>query len=117
MSDPTISRDVRLGMYRRMLMCRMFEDRVYYMFLEGMLPGTVHQSQGQEASAVGVCSALEEGDVITSTHRPHSHAVARGIPLRELMAELFAKETGCCRGKGGRSEERRVGKEWRAWWA
>lgn len=101
MSDLNLCKDFRLGMYRRMLMCRMFEDRVYYMFLEGRLPGTVHQSQGQEASAVGVCSALEEGDVITSTHRPHSHAVARGLPLRDLMAELFAKETGCCHGKGG----------------
>jgi TPP-dependent pyruvate/acetoin dehydrogenase alpha subunit len=89
------------GMYRRMLSCRMFEDRVYYLFLEGRLPGTVHQSQGQEACAVGVCSALEEGDVITSTHRPHSHAVARGLPLQSLMAELFAKKTGCCQAKGG----------------
>ena len=101
MSDLNLSKDLRLGMYRRMLTCRMFEDRVYYLFLEGRLPGTVHQSQGQEASAVGVCSALAEADVITSTHRPHSHAVARGIPLRDLMAELFAKKTGCCHGKGG----------------
>jgi pyruvate dehydrogenase E1 component alpha subunit len=88
-------------MYRRMLLCRMFEERVYYMFLEGRLPGTVHQSAGQEASAVGVCSALAEGDVVTSTHRPHSHAIARGLPVNSLMAELFAKTTGCCHGKGG----------------
>ena len=101
MTNPVISNDLKLAMYRRMLLCRMFEDRVYYMFLEGRLPGTVHQSQGQEASAVGVCSALEEADVITSTHRPHSHAIARGLPVKSLMAELFAKKTGCCRGKGG----------------
>lgn len=101
MTEPAISKELKLAMYRRLLECRMFEDRVYYLFLEGRLPGTVHQSQGQEASAVGVCSALEEGDMITSTHRPHSHAVARGIPVKSLMAELFAKKTGCCHGKGG----------------
>ena len=91
----------QLGMYRRMLLCRMFEERVYYLFLEGRLPGTIHQSQGQEASAVGVCWALQENDMITSTHRPHSHAVARGVAVKSIMAELFAKKTGCCRGKGG----------------
>ena len=91
----------RLTMFRTMLLCRMFEDRVQYLFLQGKMPGTIHQAQGQEASAVGVCSALGESDVITSTHRPHEHAVARGIPVKSLMAELFAKTTGCCRGKGG----------------
>lgn len=79
----------------------MFEDRVHYLFLQGRMPGTIHQAQGQEACAVGVCSVLEPGDMITSTHRPHEHAVARGIPFKSLMAELFAKTTGCCRGKGG----------------
>jgi pyruvate dehydrogenase E1 component alpha subunit len=98
---PDLGKDQKLAMYRRMLLCRMFEERVYYMFLEGRLPGTVHQSAGQEASAVGVCSALVEGDMITSTHRPHSHAIARGLPVKSLMAELFAKTTGCCHGKGG----------------
>jgi pyruvate dehydrogenase E1 component alpha subunit len=65
------------------------------------MPGTIHQAQGQEACAVGVCEALEREDMITSTHRPHEHAVARGIPVKSLMAELFAKKTGCCGGKGG----------------
>ena len=101
MTETDLGKDQKLAMYRRMLLCRMFEERVYYMFLEGRLPGTVHQSAGQEASAVGVCSALVEGDVITSTHRPHSHAIARGLPVKSLMAELFAKTTGCCHGKGG----------------
>ncbi|HTV56123.1 MAG TPA: thiamine pyrophosphate-dependent enzyme, partial [Terriglobia bacterium] len=100
-NETHLTRDQRLALYRRMLLCRMFEERVYYLFLEGRLPGTIHQSQGQEASAVGVCSVLRSGDMITSTHRPHSHAIARGVPVRSLMAELFAKETGCCRGKGG----------------
>ena len=101
MSDTKLDAEKRLAMYRRMLLCRMFEERVYYLFLEGRLPGTIHQSQGQEATAVGVCSALETKDMITSTHRPHSHALARGVSVRSLMAELFAKNTGCCRGKGG----------------
>lgn len=101
MTHADLSKELKLALYRRMVLCRLFEDRVYYLFLEGRLPGTVHQSQGQEASAVGVCSALAEGDVITSTHRPHSHALARGLPAKSLMAELFAKKTGCCRGKGG----------------
>ncbi len=93
--------EYRLAMFRRMLLSRLFEERLYYLFLEGRLPGTIHQSQGQEATAVGVCFALRDGDMITSTHRPHAHAVARGIPVRELMAELFARRTGCCHGKGG----------------
>ncbi len=100
-SQLQLTRGQKLAMFRRMLLCRMFEDRIYYLFLEGRLPGTVHQSQGQEASAVGVCSVLVEGDVITSTHRPHSHAIARGLSVESLMAELLAKKTGCCQGKGG----------------
>ena len=96
-----LSDDDRIRMFRRMLLCRMFEDRVYYLFLQGRMSGTIHQAQGQEASAVGVCSALEPGDMVTSTHRPHEHAVARGIPVNDLMAELFGKANGCCHGKGG----------------
>ncbi len=101
MNASTLDNKQKLAIYRRMVLCRKFEEGVYYLFLEGRLPGTVHQSAGQEATAVGVCSALAEGDVITSTHRPHSHAIARGLPVKSLMAELFAKSTGCCRGKGG----------------
>jgi acetoin:2,6-dichlorophenolindophenol oxidoreductase subunit alpha len=65
------------------------------------MPGTIHQYQGQEAIAVGVCSALEPDDVITSTHRPHGHAIAKGVGIESLMHELFGKATGCCGGKGG----------------
>jgi TPP-dependent pyruvate/acetoin dehydrogenase alpha subunit len=101
MSKTELTEKRKLWMYRRMLLCRMFEERVYYLFLEGRLPGTIHQSQGQEAAAVGVCAALGKGDMITSTHRPHSHAIARGVPVKSLMAELHAKSTGCCGGKGG----------------
>lgn len=90
-----------LSLYRRMLLIRQFEERVKYLFLEGVMPGTIHQYQGQEAIAAGVCTALEPDDVITSTHRPHGHALARGITAEALMHELFGKSTGCCGGKGG----------------
>jgi len=90
-----------LEMYKRMLKIRRFEERVRYLFLEGIMPGTIHQYDGQEACAVGVCSALADGDVIASTHRPHGHAIAKGLTCKEMMAELFGKTTGCCKGKGG----------------
>ena len=88
-------------LYRAMLLIRRFEERVYYLFLEGEIPGTLHQYQGQEAVAVGVCDALERTDWITSTHRPHGHALAKGVTARAAMAELYGKATGCCRGYGG----------------
>ena len=73
------SAEFLLDLYRQMLLIRNFEERVKYLFLEGVMPGTIHQYQGQEAIAVGVCAALEIDDVITSTHRPHGHAIAKGI--------------------------------------
>jgi len=84
-----------------MLLIRRFEERIYNLFLQGELPGTLHQSQGQEAVAVGVCAHLTIQDWITSTHRPHGHALAKGVEVRKAMAELFGKVTGCCAGKGG----------------
>lgn len=88
-------------MYRTMRRIREFEERIRFLFLEGKMPGTVHQYIGQEACAAGVCAALLDGDVIASTHRPHGHAIARGITTKALMAELYGKSAGCCRGKGG----------------
>jgi TPP-dependent pyruvate/acetoin dehydrogenase alpha subunit len=84
-----------------MLLIRRFEERVYRLFLAGEIPGTLHQYQGQEAVAVGVCDALRSGDWITSTHRPHGHALAKGVTAGAAMAELYGKRTGCCAGKGG----------------
>jgi pyruvate dehydrogenase E1 component alpha subunit len=101
MSQNELTAAQELALYRAMVLCRQFEERVSSLFLQGRLPGTIHQAQGQEACAVGVCAALDPGDVITSTHRPHQHAIARGIPAKFIMAELFAKKTGCCQGKGG----------------
>lgn len=96
-----IGKEKAVEMYKRMVGIRKFEERVRYLFLEGIMPGTIHQYDGQEACAVGVCFALKEGDVIASTHRPHGHALAKGLSYKELMAELFGKTTGCCKGKGG----------------
>ncbi len=95
------SRDFLLGLYERMVLIREFEERVKFLFLEGVMPGTIHQCQGQEATATGVCAALREDDFITSTHRPHGHALAKGLSPEELLIELFGGGTGCCRGKGG----------------
>jgi TPP-dependent pyruvate/acetoin dehydrogenase alpha subunit len=90
-----------LLLYKRMVLLRRFEEHIYFLFLQGEIPGTVHQYQGQEAVAVGICDHLSPTDWITSTHRPHGHALAKGISTREALAELYGKATGCCAGKGG----------------
>jgi len=90
-----------IEMYKKMLEIRNFEQSVYYLFLEGLIPGTIHLYTGQEAVAVGVCSSLRKEDFIVSTHRPHGHYIAKGGQINRLMAELLGKKTGCCKGKGG----------------
>jgi pyruvate dehydrogenase E1 component alpha subunit len=84
-----------------MVRIRLFEERVQELFLARKLPGFVHVYLGEEAVAAGVCAALRPDDYITSTHRGHGHAIAKGVGLDRLMAELFGKETGACRGRGG----------------
>jgi len=101
MSQTSYETDFLVGLYERMVLIREFEDRVKYLFLEGSMPGTIHQCQGQEAVAVGVCTALNADDFITSTHRPHGHALAKGLTPEEILIELFGGGTGCCKGKGG----------------
>jgi TPP-dependent pyruvate/acetoin dehydrogenase alpha subunit len=103
-------RDFLMILYARMVEIRAFEDGVKFLFLEGAMPGTIHQCQGQEATAVGVCAALEEGDFITSTFRGHGHALAKGLTFEELLFELFGASTGCCRGKGGSMHVGNMGK-------
>jgi pyruvate dehydrogenase E1 component alpha subunit len=98
---PLPERETAIELYRTMRRIRQFEDRVHQYFQAGRIPGTVHQYQGQEAVAAGVCGHLRRADYITSTHRPHGHAIAKGIPLTEMAAELFGKSEGCCRGHGG----------------
>jgi len=89
------------GMYRKMYQIRKYEERIYYLFLEGAMPGTIHQSHGQEACAVGMLYDLSDKDYCVSTHRPAGHSLAKGVPLKDMMAEMFAKSTGCCGGYGG----------------
>jgi len=96
-----LSKELLIEMHRKMLRIRHFEDKIYFLFLRGIMPGTIHLYQGQEAVAVGVCTSLRKDDVITSTHRPHGHSIAKGVSIKSMMAELFAKTTGCCKGKGG----------------
>jgi pyruvate dehydrogenase E1 component alpha subunit len=84
-----------------MVTIRRFEDHLFQLFLQGMVPGTLHQYQGQEAVAVGVCSALEPDDIIFSTHRPVGHGIAKGMALKSITAELWGKAAGCAGGKGG----------------
>ena len=90
-----------LDLYRTMLTIRRFEERCNYLYMQGRIPSTLHLYIGQEAVATGVCAHLRPSDYISSTHRPHGHAIAKGVALRSIMAELFAKRTGCCKGKGG----------------
>lgn len=96
-----LTREQLLGMYRRMLEIRRFEQSAYDMGTEAKLPGLIHVSIGQEAIAVGVCSALRTTDTIVGNHRSHGHALAKGSAPAVLMAELFGKQTGCCKGYGG----------------
>src|SRR3982751_2054728 len=84
-----------------MLLIRRFEEKVEERFRAGELPGFLHVAIGQEAVAVGVCRALEEGDIIASTHRAHGHTLAKGTTPNELMAELYGKLEGCSHGYGG----------------
>ena len=86
---------------REMLLIRRFEERVEERFRAGDLPGFLHVAIGQEATAVGVCQAMEEGDIFASTHRAHGHTLARGTHPNAVMAELYGKMEGCSRGYGG----------------
>ena len=88
-------------LHARMALIRAFETRVSELYRDSEIPGFVHTSLGQEAVAVGVCAALAPDDYVATTHRGHGHCLAKGADVGVMMAELFAKETGLCRGKGG----------------
>jgi pyruvate dehydrogenase E1 component alpha subunit len=90
-----------IGMYQTMLRIRRFEERVMDMYARQSIPGLAHLYIGEEAVATGVCANLKTDDYITSTHRGHGHCIAKGGELKFMMAELFGKTTGYCRGKGG----------------
>jgi len=96
-----IDNEQALWIYKTMNDIRRFEDTVHDEFLTGVIPGFVHLSAGQEAVAAGVCAHLTQKDYITSTHRGHGHCIAKGCDMNSMMAEIFGKETGLCKGKGG----------------
>jgi pyruvate dehydrogenase E1 component alpha subunit len=97
----TYSQEQLLDFYRRLLLVREFELRAINERRTGLIPGFIHSCVGQEATAVGACAALRPDDVITSTHRGHGHLVAKGGEPKYMMAELAARSTGYCGGKGG----------------
>ena len=88
-------------MYKRMLEIRFFEEKVFELYGQNLVPGTIHLYLGEEAVAVGVCNAIRKDDYITSTHRGHGHCIAKGAELKRTMAEILGKKTGYCKGKGG----------------
>jgi pyruvate dehydrogenase E1 component alpha subunit len=90
-----------LQMYRRMVAIRLFEEQVNDLYTRTLMPGLAHLYIGEEAVAVGICSALRSDDYITSTHRGHGHCLAKGASPDRMFAELLGKESGYCRGKGG----------------
>ena len=89
-----VSEEVLRGFLREMLLIRRFEEKVEERFRAGELPGFLHVAIGQEATATGVCAALEREDVIASTHRAHGHAIAKGTSVDRIMAELYGKKEG-----------------------
>lgn len=96
-----LSNDKIVDMYKTMMKIRKFENQAMDLFANGSIPGFVHLYLGEEAVATGVCANLNDKDYITSTHRGHGHIVAKGGDLSLMMAELYGKETGYCKGKGG----------------
>ncbi len=90
-----------LNLYRKLSMIRQFEEKVDELFRQGRIKGAIHVSVGEEAVAVGVAEALKEKDLVMATHRGHGHCIAKGGDISRMMAELFGRSTGYCRGKGG----------------
>jgi 2-oxoisovalerate dehydrogenase E1 component len=104
-SDVSVTADLDkkqlLSLYRGMLLIRKTEEQLARSYQNGAIPGACHTYVGQEAVAVGVCARLRATDVVFSTHRGHGHALAKGVPPRELIAELYGRATGCSKGRGG----------------
>jgi pyruvate dehydrogenase E1 component alpha subunit len=98
---PSLSADERMSALRRMLEIRLTEEKLQEMFLANMIRGTTHLCIGQEAVSTGVASALRPGDTVTCTYRGHGHALAMGMTIKAMIAEMMGRVSGCCRGKGG----------------
>ncbi len=97
----TIGKMEALALYRQMLMIRRCEEQLAKSYQAGMIPGACHTYVGEEAVATGICAHLTHRDAVFSTHRGHGHALAKGVTPRQLIAELYGRETGCSRGRGG----------------
>ena len=100
-TDSGVAIEKWMRMYRRMQMIRLFEEQVNELYTRALMPGLAHLYVGEEAVAVGICSALRDDDYITSTHRGHGHCVAKGASPDRMFAELLGKKAGYCKGKGG----------------
>ena len=96
-----LKKEQMLDLYRKMRTIREFEETVAKFFSQGEIPGFVHLYIGEEAVATGACAHLEKQDYIASTHRGHGHAIARGASINKMMAEIFGRSDGLCKGKGG----------------
>ncbi|MHC1762633.1 MAG: thiamine pyrophosphate-dependent dehydrogenase E1 component subunit alpha [Negativicutes bacterium] len=101
MEDEKMDKHLAISFYREMLKIRYFELKAAELFMQGLMAGNIHTCAGQEAAEVGACQALRKTDFITSTHRGHGHCIAKGGQVDIMMAELFGKATGYCKGKGG----------------
>ena len=97
----SLTREKLVEMHEKLIEIRFFEDKVFELYGQNLVPGTIHLYAGEEAVAVGACSALNRTDYITSTHRGHGHCIAKGADLKRTMAEILGKKTGYCKGKGG----------------
>ncbi|MEN6536258.1 MAG: thiamine pyrophosphate-dependent enzyme [Bryobacteraceae bacterium] len=100
-TDIKLDKRTVLDLYRTMVHIREFELKIQELFRAGALPGFVHLYVGEEAVATGVCAHLSKTDLVWSTHRGHGHALAKGVPGRQVMAELWGRATGCSGGRGG----------------
>lgn len=96
-----MDKDTAMKLYQTMVRIRKFEEKLFFLFSTRPMPGSMHQYDGQEAVAAAVCAQLGREDYVTSTHRGHGHCIAKGADLKAVMAEMFAKKTGCCKGMGG----------------
>ncbi|MDO8685807.1 MAG: thiamine pyrophosphate-dependent dehydrogenase E1 component subunit alpha, partial [Clostridiales bacterium] len=96
-----LNREQKIKMLKDMMVIRRFEDVIKRLYKEGLVEGAIHCYTGEEAVAVGVCTALRKDDYIFSTHRGHGHAIAKGCDLKKVFAELMGRSTGLCKGMGG----------------
>ena len=96
-----IEKEILIRLYTTMVKIRLFEERIIDLYARGLVPGLAHLYIGEEAIATGACAGLRQEDFITSTHRGHGHVIAKGADIKPMMAELFGKKTGYCKGKGG----------------